>query len=333
MTTLFRRIWTWGSRPEVPQTVLAPPPQPAGYPRTYKVPRIPDARIQVPEIFDPALRQFGRAFRNGEPTFPDEQTGRAWRAARRRVMDHLLALLCASPWGEQLVLRGSLVLTAWLGEKAREPGDIDWVVTPAAIALTDSWNHKLFKGLRALLAQERQAGDVTLLSDELATEDIWTYERAPGRRLLCPWLAPGLPPGVVQMDFVFGEPLVDAPVATSIPTADGGSTTVQTVSRELSLAWKLMWLESDSYPQGKDLYDATLLAECGGLSLPLLQAAFASREVALPQPLDADFPLRWAINDWESFQLEYPEVQGTDADWQARLATALRPLFAQGRLL
>ena len=29
----------------------------------------------------------------------------------------------------------------------------------------------------------------------------------------------------------------------------------------LALAWKLLWLATDTYPQGKDLYDAVLLAE------------------------------------------------------------------------
>ncbi|PYC74957.1 hypothetical protein C7C45_03455 [Micromonospora arborensis] len=29
----------------------------------------------------------------------------------------------------------------------------------------------------------------------------------------------------------------------------------------LALAWKLLWLATDRYPQGKDLYDAALLAE------------------------------------------------------------------------
>ena len=52
----------------------------------------------------------------------------AWHRARRRVMDHLLRLVADSPWREGLVLRGSLVLTAWLGRVAREPGDIDFVV-------------------------------------------------------------------------------------------------------------------------------------------------------------------------------------------------------------
>ncbi|MFD7621090.1 nucleotidyl transferase AbiEii/AbiGii toxin family protein [Streptomyces sp. NPDC059802] len=64
----------------------------------------------------------------GEPAFDDPALAPRWRAARRAVQDHLLRVIAGSPWGDQLVLRGSLPLQAWVGAAAREPGDLDWVV-------------------------------------------------------------------------------------------------------------------------------------------------------------------------------------------------------------
>ncbi|MGW2088933.1 nucleotidyl transferase AbiEii/AbiGii toxin family protein [Streptomyces sp. NPDC001880] len=64
----------------------------------------------------------------GEPAFGDPALAPRWRAARRAVQDHLLSVIAGSPWGDQLVLRGSLPLRAWVGAAAREPGDLDWIV-------------------------------------------------------------------------------------------------------------------------------------------------------------------------------------------------------------
>jgi len=52
-------------------------------------------------------------------------------------MAHLLRIATESPWQNHLVLRGSLLLKAWLGAAAREPGDMDWVVTPPTLRMAD----------------------------------------------------------------------------------------------------------------------------------------------------------------------------------------------------
>ncbi|MEU7820277.1 nucleotidyl transferase AbiEii/AbiGii toxin family protein [Catellatospora sp. NPDC049133] len=54
------------------------------------------------------------------------------RAAHRAALDHVLALVAAEPCGDRLVLRGSVTMLAWVGERARDPGDLDWVVRPVA---------------------------------------------------------------------------------------------------------------------------------------------------------------------------------------------------------
>src|SRR6185503_14258157 len=92
------------------------------------------------------------------------------------------------------------------------------------------------------------------------SDDIWTYDRVPGRRLLLPWKADDLS-GWVQLDFVFHEHLPVAPEPAAVPAAGRPSALLLAATPELSLAWKIMWLVTDAHPQGKDLYDAVLPAE------------------------------------------------------------------------
>ncbi|MFF7247251.1 nucleotidyl transferase AbiEii/AbiGii toxin family protein [Embleya sp. NPDC008237] len=67
------------------------------------------------------------------PTFADPTQHRRWWAARRRALEHALRLCTEGPSAGALVLRGSMPLIAWLGAAAREPGDLDWVVSPSPI--------------------------------------------------------------------------------------------------------------------------------------------------------------------------------------------------------
>lgn len=131
------------------------------------------------------------------------------------------------------------------------------------------------------------------------------------------------------MDVVFNEPLWSDPVQTFIPNYRDSSKLIWSVNKEVALAWKLLWLETDMYPQGKDLYDATLLAEQTHLSLDLLKQILRSSDEWRPPKdgkLTNEFPLRWDI-DWENFKLEYPWVEGEAKEWQVRLSKALKSTF------
>jgi hypothetical protein len=298
------------------------------YPNTYK-PAEKNARpASRPEVFEPALKQFPNAFRLGNPLIEESELALEWTDTRLRVIDHLLAIIGGSRWNEYLVLRGSLLLKAWLGEAAREPGDIDWVFRPKNLDINSREATELFTDVSRLVAQRPDVGDAVIQVSEISVDDIWTYERAPGRRIVFPWQSAGLPSGEVQMDVVFSEELFTEPVLTPVSLGDGGDVLLWTANKEISLAWKLLWLETDSYPQGKDLYDAALLAEQTPLSAELLYRVLQSAEYPPKFPLASDFPMRWEI-DWENFISEYPEVKGTAKDWQARLAQALAPTFTE----
>lgn len=305
-------------------------PRRTDYPNTFD-PNAEDDSSDVPQIFDPALKQFVRAFRHGDPHFDDDALHHKWIEAKWQVIDHLLGIITNSKWNDHLVLRGSLLQKAWFGDEAREPGDIDWVFRPNEIGIHDPLAAELFSDLKSRVAENPSAGDAVIDVKRIFVDDIWTYERAAGKRIVFPWRAEGLPPGYIQMDVVFNEDLWNDPIQTKIPIIQNSSRTVWSVDKEISLAWKLLWLETDMYPQGKDLYDAVLLAHTTHLSLDLLKLVLQSGDWRpRGEELTADFPLEWEV-DWENFKLEHPWIEGTAEEWQTRLSEALKETFAESQ--
>ncbi len=103
----------------------------------------------------------------------------------------------------------------------------------------------------------------------------------------------------------FNEQLWCDPIETLIPTYSDCSQTVRSVNKEVSLAWKLLWLETDIYPEGKDLYDAALLAEQTQLPLGLLKEVLQSGDWRSNEELTIEFPLRWVFK-LEIFPIDFP---------------------------
>jgi predicted nucleotidyltransferase component of viral defense system len=284
-----------------------------GMPATFRP--MPGGRdVEQLLAFDPALKQFENAYRPGEPVFADPAVGRRWRSARETAMNDLLTALGGSRWAAHLVLRGSALMRAWVGDDARRPGDLDFVVTPVNVTSNSRQARELLDGIK------EAASGAGLRSGEASESAIWTYERADGRRLVIPFSAPDVPDGSIQIDVVFGESLPIEPEPVALP---GVQTLVLAATAELSLAWKLLWLATDRYPQGKDLYDAVLLAEHTTVDVELV------RELLLPELGDealefsAATPLSWHDVDWDNFADEYPGVPGDAVHWQRRLALAL----------
>jgi len=290
-----------------------------GYPSTYQpLPDQPGIRQRA--AFDPALKQFANAYRAGEPQFDDPDLHVRWHDARQAAMAHLLRVIADSPYAQHLVLRGSVTLHAWFGDAAREPGDLDFVVIPQTMAVIDPEALQMLNGIVTAIREQPGAG---LHADGVAVEDIWTYERAPGRRLTFPFRIPDLPPGTVQLDFVFNEKLPVPPQMLQLPMIDQP---ILAATPQLSLAWKLLWLESDMYPQGKDLYDATLLAEHTTVSLDLVREVLRPEVGNEADAFTAASVLRWTM-DWDNFRDEYPAIHADATAWQERLALALARSF------
>ncbi|MFD5189637.1 nucleotidyl transferase AbiEii/AbiGii toxin family protein [Streptomyces sp. NPDC058357] len=284
-----------------------------------------------PLVFEPALKQFANAYRAGEPHFGagEEAAGRAWHRARRTVLDTVLASVADGPWGDHLVLRGSVLMATWFGEAARDPGDLDFLFVPRDWAVDDPRISGLFEQIARDAAAAADRGSVRIDAAGMVAEDIWTYDRVPGRRMLLPWTADGVPGGTVQLDVVFNEILPSAAALTGLrPLGDGPDCRVQAVSPELSLAWKLLWLATDLYPQGKDLYDAVLLAERTVPSYELVREAFVLGGTEGLRPIGTWLVEEMAVQTgWEHFTAEHPWVTESAEGYRGRLARALAPLL------
>ncbi|WP_328381628.1 nucleotidyl transferase AbiEii/AbiGii toxin family protein [Streptomyces sp. NBC_00400] len=301
---------------------------------------VPDDGVVQRPVFDPAATHHAFGMRLGEPSFTDAVVGERWYEARRHALHHVLTALAQSPWAGHLVLRGSMLLTSWFGDAAREPGDLDFVVVPETWQLTDDRTDRMLDGIAAAAeALSHRGGPVRLDAHAAVGDEIWSYDRVPGRRLVIPWTAEaeGVPPGSVQLDFVFNERLPVPPEPAEIRGPQGTApVVVGAATRALSLAWKVLWLVSDVHPEGKDLYDAVLLAECTELPFALLREVFRGvddgtfdRYPVLPESLDG------IEADWFELRKEYPDRTAfttpnrvVEHGYAYRLVTALEPTFA-----
>ncbi|HEY3898599.1 MAG TPA: nucleotidyl transferase AbiEii/AbiGii toxin family protein [Chthoniobacter sp.] len=282
-------------------------------------------------IFDPATMQYARAFRRGDPALPADEMAH-WHAARREVMRHLLDIVSGTEWADHLVLRGSLSLKAVCGPEAREPGDIDWIVQPADIRMDEPAAYSMMGGIVQAVAANAISGAVKIDVSAISRNDIWTYARAPGHRIAFPWSCGSLPPALVQMDFVFEEKLHVPPAVVGLTLGESPEVSVLAASTEESLAWKLLWLLSDNYPQGKDLYDAVLLAERTSLRSSLLKTVLEDAKCWRRNWITETFPFRRNDDepvDWENFLKECPWVEGTSGAWIARLQNTIAPVVRE----
>ncbi|MFD5327059.1 nucleotidyl transferase AbiEii/AbiGii toxin family protein [Streptomyces sp. NPDC127092] len=297
-----------------------------GLPRTLTA-GIGDAALRH-QVFDPALKHFGRAFGPGDGVIEDPALRARWQEARVTALDLVLAAVAGSPWADSLVLRGSMLMSAWFGDAARTPKDIDFVVVPETWRVEEPRTADMLAGIAEAaerLAEERGT-NLSISAAGAVSEYIWTYERVPGRRLVIPWAAPGLPGGQVQLDFVFDEPL---PLPAE--PAEVAGVGLMAASRELSLAWKLMWLLSDMYPQGKDLYDAVLLAESCPPPLALVERLLREAD-EWPGYHDEPLSLRMfeavlGEVDWDGFDDPHAETAEARRELGPRLLAVLSPLF------
>jgi hypothetical protein len=169
------------------------------------------------------------------------------------------------------VLRGSLVTRALCGQ-GRVPADVDYLVSGEYQPDT----------LAALIAEVAQLPDHSTRLTLTRTEAIWAETPFPGLRAFLVG-QDHEHEQTFQVDFSFGDPMVQAPVALLMPEV--GS--VQACPAETLWAWKLHGLVEfgPGKWRGKDLYDLYLLQTHVKLdhnALPeVATLAFSSRETPL----------------------------------------------------
>jgi hypothetical protein len=232
------------------------------FPNTFRVQDTP-SNTGRPRLFDPALKHFLDAYQLGDYVSGTPEERAELERARREVRNHLLQLVATSRWRDHLVLRGSVLMQWWFEERARDPKDIDWVFQPADVGPSDLLAKDFLNDFTELVRQNPRTPITEIVVSKIAQDSIWTYERAEGRRLLFPFQINGGRMREIQMDIVWRESLPEPPTLVSLPENDSAESKSQlwAATPALSLAWKLLWLATDNYPQGKDYYDAVLLAE------------------------------------------------------------------------
>ncbi|MET8630706.1 nucleotidyl transferase AbiEii/AbiGii toxin family protein [Kitasatospora sp. NPDC004669] len=300
---------------------------------------IEDRGVAQQPVFDPALAHYSPAMRPSEPSFADPETAECWRAARREALDTVLNAVAQSDWAQHLVLRGVVPLRAWHGEDAREPHELEFVVRPATRWTNDACTVRMLDDLAA--AAERLSGPVRILAEGAVTDDLWMDNtRLPGRRLVLPWTAPGVPGGTVRLDFAFGERLLDnrtldddrfvaarlvgGPQCGPLPDVTGP---LATATPALSLAWKILWLVTDARPQGHDLYDAVLLARTVQVPYELLREVFVRTYKGWAGcPLMPGHIAELDV-DWEEFHKDYPDLVPCGDDFHSALGDLLEGTF------
>lgn len=263
---------------------------------------------------------------SGEPVSGTPAERARWRAARREALGHVLAAVSESPWADDLVLRGSVLLRAWYGDAAREPGDVDFVVLPPGLHARDHWSRRILDGVERAVTHRTRFADVEVVGSAAERSELWAYSDSPGVRLSMPWRSEDGPHGTVQADFSFGERLPVEPDVVLVPVPGGpddlDGTEGAGASREvplrcatpaLSLAWKVHWLLTDDAPRPKDLYDAWLLAGHVGLDANLVDGL-------TPLRLEWIGLLRC---DAEEFENACPQAGGPPARYVRELAERL----------
>lgn len=288
--------------------------------------------LDRPIVFDPALKQYPAAHRAGEPSFTSYDDESFWYACRMAVIHHVLLSVSRSPWHEHLLLRGSVLMVSWFGDQARRPGDLDWVVVPETWGYRDKQSEQMWARLFEEIEGATIRDDLVIPSHSRTMEEIWTYERAPGIRFIVPWQhRNSRHNGTVQLDFVFQEKVPSLPEITTVSFGTLDPISLRTASPAQSVAWKLLWLATDSYPMGKDLYDAVLLAERFGVSSEVVRATLEAVDSGYDQfgvQLSEETVMGWTIG-WDDFVTEYPMIGGTETEWKRRLAQSIRSLFSK----
>jgi len=205
------------------------------------------------------------------------------------------------------MLRGSLVTRALCGV-GRPAADVDYLVQGGFDA----------DALARLASEVVGRPDVGTRMKVLRTEVIWAETAFPGVRAHLEGAETGGDVQAFQVDFAFGDPVVQPPVDLDIE----GVGVVRTCAPETLWAWKLHGLVEfgPGRWRAKDLYDLWLLQTCLKLDLGVMiqavQLAFSSRDTALGTLDDLCTRELWGCSvsngrKWRAFCRRY----GIEADF------------------
>ena len=120
------------------------------WPRSWTQPAPAD--LVGPRLFDPLMKHLTSAYRRGDP---QGEGSKQWLNTRTLIFESVLKTVATSPLRDSLCARGSVLLPWFLGhEVSRTPGDIDWVVMPSTVQVTDDHGIGMLESFKQLLAEQ-----------------------------------------------------------------------------------------------------------------------------------------------------------------------------------
>ena len=200
----------------------------------------------------------------------------------RYGVERFLYRLSRSPHAERFVLKGALLLMAWLGEALRPTRDAD------LLGFGDLSDDELVGILRNVCAVEVEPDAVTFQPESVRVEPIRVEDAYGGRRATLEAQV-GKARLTVQVDIGIGDAVTPAPEWMDYPgLLDLPRARLRVYSRGSVIAEKLhaMVLLGTRNSRMKDYFDLRALAHEGAVDLDSLAeaiaATFARRETAVP---------------------------------------------------
>lgn len=250
----------------------------------------------------------------------------------RYAVERFLYRLSRSTHAERFVLKGALLLLAWLGETLRPTRDAD------LLGFGELSDDALVNIFRQVCTVEVEPDAATFLPDSVRVNAI-REENAYGGRRVTLHARLGAARLTVQVDIGIGDVVTPAPQWLEYPSLlDLPRPRLWAYPRETVLAEKLhaMVLLGTRNSRMKDYFDVRALLREGevdtGLLARAISATFARRRTALPEGIPGGLNDDFARDEtkqaqWRAFlgknRLDCPALEQVVADIRARLMAPL----------
>lgn len=260
----------------------------------------------------------------------------------RYAVERFLYRLSRSPYGERFVLKGALLILAWLGETLRPTRDAD------LLGFGDLSDEALLAIFQEICDVEATPDAVTFLPASVALSPIRDEDTYGGRRITLQARL-GAARLVVQVDIGIGDAITPAPQWLDYPSLlDAPRPRLRAYPRETVVAEKLhaMVMLGTRNSRMKDYFDVWALlrrqAMDSGTLASAIAATFERRRTALPGAVPAGLADAFA-NDlakraqWQAFvsrsRIETPSLGDVVRDIREGLVGVIGQARQLGREL
>lgn len=260
------------------------------------------------------------------------------RVLARYAMERFLYRLSQSPHSERFVLKGALLMLAWLGETIRPTRDAD------LLGFGDLSEESLLQIFSGVCGTEVEPDGMHYLPASVRVAAIRPEDAYGGQRVTLQSRLGGARLGV-QVDVGIGDAVVPPPVWLDYPCLlDVPRIRMRAYRPETAIAEKLhaMTVLGVVNSRMRDFFDIYMLAERGhvdtGLLIDAVRATFQRRGTTIPAELPLALTPKFAAmpakqTQWRAFLVKngLTSVPEALAIVTARIADALGPVIAAAR--